>query len=328
MSRRIPAEVFPPGEFIRDELEARGWTQTDLAEILGRPLKAVSEILTGKRAITPETATGLGEAFGVDPQFWMNLESAYRLSKVDSKAGEVSRRARLYALAPVRGMIRRHWINDAEDIDGLEREVLKFFGVGSVDEIALLEINAAARTSTSYEDTATTYSDDLRAIVEKYRRTGQKWPATTQEIAHWAHQKGLWEPQKKDIVNQLARDLSRAMREEYYTDPQGRRVWTKHAARFADDVLPDEEREPRKTQKVLWADIRTDSADHIIKALQQRRMQIVGNCKQLKTDVDSFNDNHPSGKKIQLNFDFEADLAEMEQPTEYNPGETDVDERS
>ena len=126
MSNRIPAEVFPPGEFIRDELEARGWTQTDLAEILGRPLKAVSEILTGKRAITPETATGLGEAFGVDPQFWMNLESAYRLSKVESKAGEVSRRAKLYAQAPVQDMIRRHWINDAEDIDGLEREVLQF----------------------------------------------------------------------------------------------------------------------------------------------------------------------------------------------------------
>jgi HTH-type transcriptional regulator / antitoxin HigA len=153
MSKRIPAEVFPPGEFIRDELEARGWTQTDLAEILGRPLKAVSEILTGKRAITPETATGLGEAFGVDPQFWMNLESAYRLSKVDSKAGEVSRRARLYALAPVQDMIRRHWINDAEDIDGLEREVLEFFGVVSVEEVASLEINAAARKSTSYEDT-------------------------------------------------------------------------------------------------------------------------------------------------------------------------------
>jgi HTH-type transcriptional regulator / antitoxin HigA len=153
MSKRIPAEVFPPGEFIRDELEARGWTQTDLAEILGRPLKAVSEILTGKRAITPETATGLGEAFGVDPQFWMNLESAYRLSKVESKAGEVSRRARLYALAPVQDMIRRNWISDAEDIDGLEREVLGFFGAGSVEEIPALSLKAAARKSTSYEKT-------------------------------------------------------------------------------------------------------------------------------------------------------------------------------
>ena len=35
MSDRIPAEVFPPGEFLNDELEARGWTQTEFAEIIG-----------------------------------------------------------------------------------------------------------------------------------------------------------------------------------------------------------------------------------------------------------------------------------------------------
>lgn len=151
MSNRVPAEVFPPGEFIRDELEARGWTQTDLAEILGRPLKAVSEILTGKRAVTPETAKGLGEAFGVDPQFWMNLESAYRLSQVKEQAGEVARKARLYGAVPVKDMIRRHWIDDADDIADLEREALKFFGVNSVDEIASLP-HAPARKSTSYDE--------------------------------------------------------------------------------------------------------------------------------------------------------------------------------
>ena len=42
----IPAEVFPPGEFIREELEARGWSLQDLAEILGRPPRSVSELLT------------------------------------------------------------------------------------------------------------------------------------------------------------------------------------------------------------------------------------------------------------------------------------------
>ena len=95
MSDRIPAEVFPPGEFIRDEIEARGWTQAELAKILGRPLKTVSDILLGKRKITPETAHGLGEAFGVDPQFWLNLESAYKLSLVRTQKGDVAVRAKL-----------------------------------------------------------------------------------------------------------------------------------------------------------------------------------------------------------------------------------------
>jgi HTH-type transcriptional regulator/antitoxin HigA len=116
-------------------------------------VKAVSEILTGKRAITPETAKGLGEVFDVDPQFWMNLESAYRLSKVRDNGGEVSRRAKLYGEAPVKDMIRRHWIPDADDLDILEREVVNFFGVGSIGEIASAQVSAVARKSTRYGET-------------------------------------------------------------------------------------------------------------------------------------------------------------------------------
>ena len=44
-----PAEVFPAGEYLRDELDERGWTVTEFAEILGRPVQAVSEILNGKK---------------------------------------------------------------------------------------------------------------------------------------------------------------------------------------------------------------------------------------------------------------------------------------
>lgn len=81
MPERIPAEVFPPGDLIREELDARGWTQTDLAEILGRPMRVVSEVLAGKKAITPEIAQGLGEVFGVGAQFWLNMEREWRKSR-------------------------------------------------------------------------------------------------------------------------------------------------------------------------------------------------------------------------------------------------------
>src|SRR5262245_31684336 len=74
-----PAEVFTPGEFIKDEIDTRGWTQADLAEILGRPLQMVNELIAGKRSVTPETAQGLGDAFGTGAELWMNLESAYQL---------------------------------------------------------------------------------------------------------------------------------------------------------------------------------------------------------------------------------------------------------
>jgi transcriptional regulator with XRE-family HTH domain len=48
MTNYKPAEVFPPGEFIHDELKERGWTQGDLADIMGRPASLICNIINGK----------------------------------------------------------------------------------------------------------------------------------------------------------------------------------------------------------------------------------------------------------------------------------------
>jgi addiction module HigA family antidote len=80
MGNRTVAEVFPPGEFIAEEIEARGWSQIELAEILGRTPKLIGQLIAGKCAVTPETARGLGAAFGTGAEFWMNLERDYRLA--------------------------------------------------------------------------------------------------------------------------------------------------------------------------------------------------------------------------------------------------------
>jgi transcriptional regulator with XRE-family HTH domain len=63
------AEVFPPGDFLQEELDARGWSQTELAEIMGRPVRLINEIIAGKRTITPETAVQLGDSLGTVPRF-------------------------------------------------------------------------------------------------------------------------------------------------------------------------------------------------------------------------------------------------------------------
>src|SRR3990172_5902640 len=77
-----PYRPIPPGEVLKDELDARGWTQGDFAEITGKPIQAISEIITGKKAIPPETALLFSEALGTTPEFWLNLESAYRLDRL------------------------------------------------------------------------------------------------------------------------------------------------------------------------------------------------------------------------------------------------------
>lgn len=147
MMERIAAEVFPPGELVREELEARDWTQNDLAEILGRPPRLVSEVISGKRAITPETAQGLADAFGTNAQFWMNLETAYQLNKLRKKDVDVARRAKLYSFAPVKEMIRRHWIAPSDNVDVIEKQISTFFQVKSLDEPVQYSRYAARKTA-------------------------------------------------------------------------------------------------------------------------------------------------------------------------------------
>src|SRR5438132_8760135 len=112
---------------------------------------------------------------------------------------------------------------------------------------------------------ATIYDRQMQQIVTKYIEAGQKWPASSSQIAKWAIARRLWAPQPSTILNQCADHLARAMREEYITDAQGRTVRAKHAARFED---------PNGGQTTLWADIRTAPRKHMETAFRQRRGQI------------------------------------------------------
>jgi HTH-type transcriptional regulator/antitoxin HigA len=140
-----------PGDRIRDALASRGWTQADLARILGRPLPTVNEVIQGKRAIMPEMAVALGVAFGEAPEVWMHLEADYRLSLVkDSDARQVRSRARLYEIAPVKEIQKRGWIKQTEDVAELEKELKRFFHVDDLESAFAVE--ADFRKSTPYAE--------------------------------------------------------------------------------------------------------------------------------------------------------------------------------
>lgn len=141
---------MPPGEYVRQEIESRGWTQADLAKIIERPLPTVNEIILGKRAIMPEMAIALAAAFGNSPELWMQRESSYRLSLVGKGDPEVQRRARIFEIAPVKDMEKRGWIRPTRTIDELESELRTFFKCDSLDEIP--NSTAVARASTSTDE--------------------------------------------------------------------------------------------------------------------------------------------------------------------------------
>lgn len=52
-------------------------TGAELARIMDRPAQAISQIMTGKKQITPETAVQLEAALEIDSGFWMSLETNY-----------------------------------------------------------------------------------------------------------------------------------------------------------------------------------------------------------------------------------------------------------
>ena len=88
---------IPPGEILAEELAARGMTRKELAAQLGRPAQAVDEIIRAEKAITPDTARGLEKVLGIAADFWLNLESTYRLTLARNRERE-SRAAQAGAL--------------------------------------------------------------------------------------------------------------------------------------------------------------------------------------------------------------------------------------
>jgi HTH-type transcriptional regulator/antitoxin HigA len=86
-------EVPVPGQFIQAELDARGWTQRDLAFILGMEEEALNKIIKGKTGISLEMSRALGKALGVDEDFFANLQKTYDIDHAPAADPTIARRA-------------------------------------------------------------------------------------------------------------------------------------------------------------------------------------------------------------------------------------------
>ena len=76
-----------PGRILRRELEARSLSANALALALRTPSGRITDILNGKRAVTPDTALRLGRYFGQNPRFWLNLQSNHDLATTEARIG-------------------------------------------------------------------------------------------------------------------------------------------------------------------------------------------------------------------------------------------------
>src|SRR5690606_7237433 len=82
------APIHPGEVLMEDFINGFGITQNKLAVSLGVPPRRINEIVHGKRAITADTALRLGRYFGIDPQFWLNLQSHYELVLAEDRVAD------------------------------------------------------------------------------------------------------------------------------------------------------------------------------------------------------------------------------------------------
>lgn len=148
----------------------------------------------------------------------------------------------------------------------------------------------------------TTKAEQLQKAWHDYESTHERLPATTREVVEWAVREGRLSLPNIDPFDALAGDMSRALREEYATDSQGRRYRVNHAVRISKGGV----------QHTFWAIMGFAPHPHMEKAFTQRREQIIGDCLQLKTDVDVYNNTNKDQEPIQLVLDFTDDVAERE----------------
>lgn len=83
--------VVHPGDILKTELEELGISPTEFARQIAVPPNRISQIVAGKRAITGDTALRFGHWFGIDPQFWLNLQAQYDLAVADREVGAAIR---------------------------------------------------------------------------------------------------------------------------------------------------------------------------------------------------------------------------------------------
>ncbi len=75
-----------PGEILLEEfLRPMGISQSQLAEDISVPANRISQVVHGKREITADTALRLGKYFGIEPEFWLNLQVRFNIKMARSR---------------------------------------------------------------------------------------------------------------------------------------------------------------------------------------------------------------------------------------------------
>ena len=75
----------PGAVVLRQCIEPLGLTITDAATALGVTRTTLSELVNGKRGISPEMSVRLSQVFGGSAESWLTQQAHYELAHVDAE---------------------------------------------------------------------------------------------------------------------------------------------------------------------------------------------------------------------------------------------------
>jgi len=149
-----PDFAIPPGETLREALEALGMTQADLARRTGLSAKHINQIIQGSASISPDTALALEHVVGVPARLWNALEANYQSQRLRQRNRTVSEEdAAWLRRLPIKELVARGFLRATTDLADRRDQMFAFFGVASREawEAVWVTPDAAFRRSPAFE---------------------------------------------------------------------------------------------------------------------------------------------------------------------------------
>jgi HTH-type transcriptional regulator/antitoxin HigA len=150
-----PDYAVPPGWVLEEHLEARGWTQAELARRCDRSPKLISQIVAGKAPIEPITALQFENVLGLKAEIWLGLENDFQLHKArQAEAERAAAHANWAKAFPVRELVKRRLLPETKGDADLVQSLCRFFGIATPEALdsRFTELQGSFRHSPTFDN--------------------------------------------------------------------------------------------------------------------------------------------------------------------------------
>ena len=149
---KIDFDPIHPGFFVKDELEARGWTLKDLARKSGYCEQTISLVVSRKKTLSTDLAKAISNAFGVSNELLSNVQTSYDRAVAKQRDLGNTNHDRTLSAYPIDEMIERGWLRDTRQ-KFIVSQMIRFFETTGKDQIPYVS-PAFAAMKTDYSNSS------------------------------------------------------------------------------------------------------------------------------------------------------------------------------